>query len=64
MILLPDSKTGLKNLESKICGKGNEIVFSKIDERLIAKGVNLAIPKLLLEIDYFDMEKYLKKVIL
>lgn len=62
VILLPDSKTGLKNLEAKLCGKGNETVFAVIDEHLVTKGVNIAIPKLVLEMDYSDMDKHLKKV--
>lgn len=62
VILLPDSKTGLNNLEGKLCGKGHDKVFSKIDDNLVNKGVNIAIPKLVLEMDYFDMDKHLKKV--
>lgn len=62
VILLPDSKTGLKNLESKICGKSHEKVFQRIDEGLVSKGVNIAIPKLVLEMDLNDMDQYLKKV--
>lgn len=63
VILLPNSKTGLKNLEAKLCGKWNEKVFVKIDESLMNKGVNIAIPKIVLEMDYFDMDKHLKKVL-
>lgn len=62
VILLPDSKTGLGNLEGKLCGKGHEKVFTKLDESLVNKGVNIAIPKLVLEMEYSDMDKHLKKV--
>ena len=57
MIILPNQKTGLAALESKM----NEINFAEISSGLYSQEVNLELPKFKIEFD-INLNEPLKKV--